>query len=98
MESRSVPLVLRQATSAIDAAEPIATGGGTPFTSVRRCPPVIDRDASLCAAHDMIAMPQAQNCQEANRMAFILGVIFFVVVVGMIDSRIPWSSSGADHK
>lgn len=33
-------------------------------------------------------------------MAFILGVIFFVVVVGMIDARIPWSSVrlGADQK
>jgi len=23
-------------------------------------------------------------------MAFILGVIFFVIVVGLIDARIPW--------
>ena len=33
-------------------------------------------------------------------MVFIIGVIFFVVVVGAIDSRVPWSSirSGVDQK
>jgi len=33
-------------------------------------------------------------------MTFIFGVIFFAVIVGMIDSRIPWSSVrlGADRK
>jgi hypothetical protein len=33
-------------------------------------------------------------------MPFIFGVIFFAVVVGMIDSRIPWSSvrQGTDRK
>lgn len=43
---------------------------------------------------------RAQECEETNPMPFILGVIFFVVVVGMIDSRIPWSSvrPGADRK
>lgn len=26
-------------------------------------------------------------------MAFILGVIFFVVVVGVLDARLPWPKS-----
>jgi hypothetical protein len=70
-----------------DALEPIGTGGVT----------------SLSAARSVIPMQvrlRARNCQEANPMAFILGVIFFVIVVGMIDSRIPWSRvrQGADLK
>jgi hypothetical protein len=26
-------------------------------------------------------------------MAFIVGVVLFVVVVGMVDSRLPWPSA-----
>lgn len=26
-------------------------------------------------------------------MAFILGVIFFVVIVGVLDARLPWPAS-----
>jgi hypothetical protein len=30
-------------------------------------------------------------------MQFIIGVIFFVVIVGIIDSGIPWPSSKPDR-
>jgi hypothetical protein len=31
-------------------------------------------------------------------MQFILGVIFFVCVVGMIDARLPWPKSRSDDE
>jgi hypothetical protein len=31
-------------------------------------------------------------------MAFILGVVFFVVVVGVIDTRLPWPKPDRDSR
>jgi hypothetical protein len=31
-----------------------------------------------------------QNRKEGDQMQFVLGVFLFVVVVGIIDARLPW--------
>jgi hypothetical protein len=34
--------------------------------------------------------PEGRKAEAVTTMQFILGVIFFVIVVGLIDAGLPW--------
>ena len=48
-----------------------------------------------CAASDAVERPTGG---KGSRMQFVLGVIFFVVVVGILDAGVPWPRCGAAER
>jgi len=75
-----------------------ASGGTTDSltamsTAIRLVKPTIIR---LCGTK--VDRQVLQIVVSGGHMAFILGVVFFVVVVGLIDARLPWPRSGRDPR
>jgi hypothetical protein len=48
----------------------------------------VDGTVFLCVAHQRVAL----------FMAFIIGVVFFVIAVGLLDARLPWPRPDRDSR
>jgi Glutathione S-transferase, C-terminal domain len=46
--------------------------------------------ASRRSAVNLLRLNEGVSPHPEGHMAFILGVVFFVIVVGLIDARLPW--------
>lgn len=59
----------------------------------------MNKTAPTCVAQSSNGtVGSASSAGWSDGMQFILGVIFFVCVVGMIDARLPWPKPRSQDK
>lgn len=63
---------------------------GDKSVTLARCPDVAVLSPENLHSRFSKVLPVKLEKKRANRMAFILGVILFVLVVGWIDAGLPW--------
>ncbi len=76
----------------VEAAAPRATRGGGSGHAIRRLRSLSRALGSpRCPSKRLEKAVDTASPEGADRMSFIVGILLFVVIMGVLDSRLPWS-------